>query len=212
MFNVHFNGLENVVKVMAHGPFTFGSRPCYALVTELPQRTVADEIESLVKGRDSVLMRKYEVRKIAKDVMRGVEQMHNNVPKVLHSTYVPSGIYLFEKSGSKSSAAKITAKLADFRSSHAVEDKKELSKDTERFGAHFLDKIVGGLYFAAKKRADTDTPCPPPRNTPHDWLSGVCEIVMNLDRVSLGVRIDKTKWTLKKVLDDSWLNGKVVKV
>jgi len=197
-------GHPNIVKPIAHGQCKDhrGSpiAKCSAQAMEMPAMTALGMLEEFVQNSNrSPPLEKSQVRKIVTDVAKGLQHIHTF--GWLYNNMDTASIYLYKEPGS----GQFTAKLGDFRSAMKSTNSPNWSSDIFHFGYIFLDKLVTAFYYKAKKHTGTKSPCVHP--SPGDiWLASMCDIVVNLDRISQKLLVDEQP-TLKQVLEDEWLNG-----
>jgi len=208
--HVQLGDRPNIVKLIARGSFEFqtwyGDEVGHVVAMEVPDSTIEHELTSVFQDSDnSMLYKKCEVRSILSDVVHAFLRI--NGQHLLHGGLLPWDVFLFRGQGSTTATTTqlVTAKLANFAKTHVVKDQSEFSQDITDFGSHLLEDIIGALYHAVKRRhPDTKWPC----LQPHDaWTVEVCDIVMNLDRISRLVQNKEHPLSLEEVLADDWMKG-----
>jgi len=196
---MRLNGLANVVNVFANGQFPYhsvsGSQQGFALAMELPASSVENEMIAIANLQTSLLFKKPVVQRVLKDIINGLQQVHQQGVRLGPR---PSNVLLFNAAGPS-----YTAKLSHFDNFQDMNP----AQDTTELGDSFLDWLVATLFDGAWKHAGKPTGCsPPPSNDP--FLQEVCDIVINLDRISQNLqRNDSSQWTLDQVLQDQWMTS-----
>jgi len=173
-------GEKNIVQVTAHGPYRSGAKRGNVLV-ELPKTTLRAELAAIFRdGSQSPLYNKQVIQNIIKGIVGGLEQTHKK--KILHASLIPQNVFLYGEPG----PAQFTAKLAHFSDSHD-DGKVSMSFDVDSL-REVLQRIIGTLYYRAKKRLATETPCagPTSKSSEVDWQASVCEITKNMHRITWG--------------------------
>jgi len=206
--HVLLDGLSYIVKLTASGSYTAGKQRLYALATT-PTHTVQRELLAIVQGksRDSMLFKRSQIRKIIVDVLHGLQQMWSK--HVYYATFGPWVVALESPAtAADPSPQLVTAKLGNFPSTKVANNPNDAPSDIRFFGHSFLMDIAGVLYHEAQNRTNSEEPCSATRDGSNVWLKEVCEIVVNLDRITQGVQnMDGEPWSRERVLQDAWVKG-----